>query len=55
MISARLSPEAQRKASFVGIENFLQKPLSAAKVEMMIANCVRTAIRARKRKSRNAA
>jgi len=55
LISARLSPEAERKASFVGIENFLQKPLSAAKVEMMIANCVRSAIRVKRRKARKAA
>jgi len=55
MMSARLSPEAQRKAHFVGITNFLYKPLSAAKVEMMVADCVRKAIRAKKQKTKKAA
>lgn len=55
MMSARLSPEAQRKAHFVGITNFLQKPLSAAKVEIMVADCVRSTLHAKKRKNGKAA
>ncbi len=55
MMSARLSPEAQRKAHFVGITNFLYKPLGAAKVEIMVADCVRKAIRIQKQKSASVA
>lgn len=55
MMSTRLSPEAQRKAHFVGITNFLHKPLSAAKVELMVADCVRKALQVKRRKSGKAA
>lgn len=55
MMSSRLSPEAQRKAHFLGIKNFLIKPLSASKVELMVADCVRTAIRNKKIKAGKAA
>ncbi len=55
MMSSRLSPEAQRKAHFLGIKNFLIKPLTASKVELMVADCVRTAIRNKKIKARKAA
>ncbi|NQW19121.1 MAG: response regulator [Chloroflexi bacterium] len=55
MMSARLSPEAQRKAHFLGITNFLVKPLNPAKVEMMIADSVRQTIRNKKRNAGKAA
>jgi DNA-binding response OmpR family regulator len=55
MMSTRLSPEAQRKASFAGITKFLQKPLSGAKVDILIADSVRQAIRGLKKRSRKAA
>jgi CheY-like chemotaxis protein len=45
MMSPRLAPEAQRKAEFSGITEFLHKPLDAAKVDMLIAICVRKSIR----------
>jgi len=48
MMSSRLSPEANRKAHFAGITNFLNKPLDPGKVEMMVADCVRKAIRVKK-------
>ena len=55
MISTRLSPEAQRKASFAGITNFLQKPLDGAKVDILVADSVRQAIRGLKKRARKAA
>ena len=55
MMTNRLSPEAQIKAHYVGITNFLEKPLNPAKTEIMVADCVRQAIRAKKRKAGRAA
>ena len=55
MMSTRLSPEANRKAHFAGITNFLNKPLDPAKVEIMVADCVRKAMRNKKRKKSKAA
>ena len=55
MMSARLSPEANRKAHFAGITNFLNKPLDPAKVEVMVADCVRKAMRTKKRRPAKAA
>ncbi len=55
VMSARLAPEAQRKARFVGITNFLYKPFDGAKVEMIIAVCVRKALRNLKRRAAKAA
>jgi DNA-binding response OmpR family regulator len=52
MMSKRLSPEAQRKAHYVGITNFLNKPLNPAQVEVMVADCVRKAMRMRKSQMR---
>ena len=57
MMSARLTPEAHRKAQFVGFSNFLNKPLNDSKVEMMVADCIRSAmrkLRARSAKSKAA-
>ena len=53
--SARLSPESQRKARFVGVSDFLNKPLDGAKVEKMIADCVRRALVSLKRSTKRAA
>lgn len=55
MMSKRLSPEAQRKAHFVGITNFLNKPLNPAQVEVMVADCVRKVMNQRKSRMRVAA
>ncbi|MBT3996298.1 MAG: response regulator [Chloroflexi bacterium] len=55
MMSTRLSPEAQRKAHYLGIKNFLIKPLAPSKVEMAIADCVRAALRNKKKTNRKAA
>ncbi len=55
MMSNRLTPEAVRKAHYVGVTNFLYKPLDLAKVEIMVADCVRSAIRGIKKRSRKAA
>jgi DNA-binding response OmpR family regulator len=55
MMSTRLSPEANRKAHFAGITNFLNKPLDSGKVEMMVADCVRKALRVKKQRTGNAA
>ncbi len=55
MMSTRLSPEANRKAHFAGITNFLNKPLDSGKVEMMVADCVRKALRVKKQRIGNAA
>jgi PleD family two-component response regulator len=55
MMSTRLSPEAHRKAQFVGISNFLTKPLNGAKVEIMVADCVRKAMRTKRPKPGKAA
>lgn len=51
MIASRLSPEAHRKAQFVGVSNFLDKPLNGAKVEVLVADCVRKAMHSLKRRS----
>ena len=55
IMSVRLSPEAHRKARFVGITDFLYKPLDGAKVEQLVADCVRQALRNLKRKAARAA
>jgi len=41
IMSGRLSPEAERKARFVGISDFIHKPLDHSRVEQMIADSVR--------------
>ena len=41
IVSARLSPEAHRKADFAGISNFIYKPLDPSRVEQVIADSVR--------------
>jgi CheY-like chemotaxis protein len=55
VMSPRLSPEAQRKANFVGITDFLGKPLRGARADMMVADCVRKAIQNSKRRASKAA
>jgi DNA-binding response OmpR family regulator len=55
LMSKRLSPEAERKAHFAGITNILDKPLNGAKLEIMIAENVRKAMRALKRNAATAA
>jgi len=55
MMSTRLSPEANRKAHFAGITNFLNKPLDPGKAEMMVADCVRKAMRVKKQRLAKAA
>jgi DNA-binding response OmpR family regulator len=55
IMSARLAPESRRKARFVGVTDFLHKPLDAAKVEKMIADCVRRALVSLKRSAKRAA
>ncbi len=45
IMSDRLSPETQRKSNFVGINNFLEKPLDAGKAEILIGDCVKRALR----------
>lgn len=55
IMSARISPEAHRKARFAGITSFLYKPLDSVKVESMIADCVRKTLRNLKRAASQAA
>jgi CheY-like chemotaxis protein len=55
MMSSRLTPEAQRKATYGGITAFLQKPLDGGKVEVLVADSVRKAIRGLKKQARKAA
>jgi hypothetical protein len=45
IMSDRLSPEIHRKSNFVGINNFLEKPVDPGKAEVMIGSCIRTAFR----------
>ncbi|NQW19120.1 MAG: response regulator transcription factor [Chloroflexi bacterium] len=47
--SDKLSPETQRKSNFVGINNFLEKPIDAGKVEVLVGDCVKKALRNLKR------
>jgi DNA-binding response OmpR family regulator len=54
LMSVRVSPEAHRKANYVGITNFLYKPLNAAKVEPMIADCVRKSMHGLRRRQKAA-
>ncbi|MDA1280780.1 MAG: response regulator [Chloroflexi bacterium] len=51
MISSRLSPEAQRKAKFVGFTEFLLKPLEDSRVDLLVADSVRRAVRVLKSKA----
>jgi DNA-binding response OmpR family regulator len=44
IMSDRLSPETQRKSNFVGINNFLEKPLNDGKLEILIGDCVKKAL-----------
>lgn len=55
VMSSRLSPEAHRKADFVGITNFLHKPLGRAKVEIMVAGGVKQVLRNLRRNASRAA
>lgn len=55
MMTPRLAPEAHRKAEFAGITDFLIKPLNGAKVEVLIATCVRKSIRKIRNQARKAA
>ena len=45
IMSDKLSPETQRKSNFVGINNFLEKPLDLGKAEVLVGDCVRKALR----------
>ena len=49
IMSERLSPETQRKSNFVGINNFLEKPLDLGKAEILVGDCVKKALRDLKR------
>ena len=55
IMSDRLSPETQRKSNFVGINNFLEKPLDGGKLEVLIGDCVKKALQALKNGSSSAA
>jgi DNA-binding response OmpR family regulator len=55
IMSDRLSPETLRKSNFVGISNILEKPLNVGKVEVMVGDCVRTALNNLKRNATPAA
>jgi len=55
IMSNRLSPEAQRKARFHGITDFLTKPFNGAKVEVLVADSVRKSLRGLRSKKRKAA
>ena len=55
IMSNRLTPEAERKAQFIGISDFLIKPLNGAKVEILVADAVRTALRGMRRAAKRAA
>jgi DNA-binding response OmpR family regulator len=55
IMSNRLTPEAERKAQFVGISDFLVKPLDGAKVEILVADAVRKALRNMRRIAKRAA
>lgn len=55
IMSKRLSPEAQRKARFHGITDFLTKPFNGAKVEVLVADSVRKSLRGLRSKKRKAA
>ena len=54
IMSSRLSPETQRKSNFVGINNFLDKPLDVGKSEVLIRDCVTQALRDLKRSAKYA-
>jgi len=45
IMSDKLSPETQRKSNFVGINNFLEKPLDLGKAEILIGDCVKKSLR----------
>ncbi len=45
IISDKLSPETQRKSNFVGINNFLEKPLDLGKAEILIGDCIKKTLR----------
>lgn len=45
IMSDRLSPESQRKSSFVGISDFLEKPLDLGKTEILIGDCIKKSLR----------
>jgi DNA-binding response OmpR family regulator len=45
VMSDRLNPESHRKSNYVGINNFLEKPLDAGKTEITIGDCVKKSLR----------
>lgn len=55
LMATRVSPEAHRKLQYVGVSDFLYKPLNGAKVEILVADCVRKAIRGKRGKRRKTA
>jgi len=55
IMSDRLSPETQRKSNFVGINNFLEKPINVGKVEVLVADCVKKALNSLKHSASSAA
>lgn len=55
IMSDKLSPETQRKSNFVGINNFLEKPLDLGKAEILIGDCVKKSLRLLKRTAELAA
>ena len=55
MMSAHISPEARRKAEFIGIANFLYKPLDRANAEIMLADSVNLVLRNLRRNASRAA
>ena len=55
VMSNRLTPEVQRKLKFVGIDNLLHKPLDPWKVEVMLSDNIKQALRRLKRRARKSA
>ncbi len=49
IMSDRLSPETHRKSNYIGINNFLDKPVDTGKAEIMIGSCVRAELNKLKR------
>ena len=52
IMSNRLSPEPQRKLKFVGVNDFLVKPLQGGKVEVIVGKCVKKVLRNLNRSAR---
>ena len=55
IVSEKLSPETQRKSNFIGITDFLEKPLDIGKTEILIGDSVKKALRKLRRTAQLAA